>query len=236
MQTITPQTLADTMYHHGIPVLTYQIRYPSFTTTCSPEAAQLINEIYTQEARRAEGYCRTVLFPSLLEQVRYLPAGSNFPGYQWLLGYQVTYNRGCITSLYSEQYSYLGGAHGLTLRTSDTWNFKNGQRLTLADFWNVPFLDIRQRASLLQSIERQIQKRLLETPGSYFEDYPVLLRQSFRPESFYLVPAGIVFYYQLYDIAPYASGIPEFLLHPDELALPETETLFGAPGPFGRGK
>lgn len=222
MQTITQQTLADTMCYQGHAILTYRIQYPSFTTTCSLSAAQSINDLYEKEAQAAEAYCRTILFPIALEQLRYRPADAPVLEYQWLLTYQVTHNRGCITSLYSEQYSYMGGAHGISLRTSDTWDFKTGQRLTLPDFWGIPFLDISQRAALFQAIELQIGERLVETPGSYFDDYPVLLRQNFRPESFYLVPAGMVFYYQPYDIAPYATGIPEFLFRPQELSLPES--------------
>ena len=68
-------------------------------------------------------------------------------------------------------------------------------------------------ASLYQlhrSIARQIAKRLRETPGSYFEDYRSLLRDTFNVNSFYLQPGSGVIYYQQYDIAPYSTGIPEF--------------------------
>ncbi len=231
MQTISEQVLEDTLYSRQIPVLTYRITYPSFTTTCNPAAARRINAIYRKEAKEAEAYCRTVLFSNAAEQARYLPDGSSFPSYQWLLTYTVTLNQGCVASLYLEQYAYMGGAHGNTVRTSDTWDFKTGTRLTLSDFLDVVFLDINfqdaallnpsWRSHLFQAMERQIRDRLLETPGSFFEEYPVLLRETFQPNSFYLVPAGIVFYYQPYDIAPYATGIPEFFFSLPELSLPE---------------
>ncbi|MFU2363539.1 MAG: RsiV family protein, partial [Clostridiales bacterium] len=31
-------------------------------------------------------------------------------------------------------------------------------------------------------------------------------------DSYYLTPKGIVIYFQQYDIAPYSSGLPEFLI------------------------
>ena len=43
-----------------------------------------------------------------------------------------------------------------------------------------------------------------------FEDYPYLLRNKFNQNHFFLRPGYIVIYYQQYEIAPYATGIPEF--------------------------
>ena len=195
MQTISKQTLSDTLYCHEIPVLTYRIEYPSFTTTCSQTAAQEINALYAEEAKAAETYCQTVLFSVAADQAGSLLPGAHFPGFQWLLTYRLTYN-------------------GNTVRTSDTWDFKDGRRLTLPDFCEPGSPELSWRPAMLQEIERQVKERLSKTPGAYFDDYPVLLRQSFQPAQFYLVPDGIVIYYQPYDIAPYATGLPEFLLRP----------------------
>ena len=65
---------------------------------------------------------------------------------------------------------------------------------------------------LFQRIEKQIEDRLKESPATFFEDYSQLLRNNFHAENFYITPAGLVIYYQQYDIAPYASGIPEFVI------------------------
>ena len=43
-----------------------------------------------------------------------------------------------------------------------------------------------------------------------FEDYPYLLRNNFNQSQFFLRPGQIVIYYQQYEIAPYATGVPEF--------------------------
>ena len=101
----------------------------------------------------------------------------------------------------------MGGAHGETKRTSDTWDFVTGNRLKLADAYSLTPASLYQ---LHRSIARQIAKRLRETPGSYFEDYRSLLRDTFNVNSFYLQPGSGVIYYQQYDIAPYSTGIPEF--------------------------
>lgn len=213
MQTIFQNTLADTMYDGGVPILTYQIDYPSFETTCIKEAAERINAVYEREARAAEEYCRTILFERAKEQAGVIPPDqTSFLGYEWIITYQVTYNEGCVTSLYADHYSYMGGAHGSTLRTSDTWNFRTGERIMLSECFCLSDFDLLLRKELFQIIEEQIAGRLRTTPGSFFDDYPALLREHFHAENFYLVPEGLKIYYQQYDIAPYASGIPEFLI------------------------
>ncbi len=104
-----------------------------------------------------------------------------------------------------------GGAHGNTIRHSDTWSVKNGGRISLYQFTDDP---AAFRAEILNSIREQIERQTAGGEGMYFEDYPRLIREHFDPESYYLSPEGLVIYYQQYDIAPYASGIPEFTMNP----------------------
>ena len=208
MQTLTKSTLNDTMLYGDIPVFTYHIAYPSFSTTCVLSAARTANIYYMQLAENTEQYCRTVLYPQAAERARYIPA--NYPPfnrYTLDMNYQITYNSGCITSLYTDTYTYMGGAHQEVKRTSDTWDFSTGRQLHLDD---ITALTPDTLKGLQTSIKQQIAERLKETPGSYFEDYPYLLRTMFNQNQFFLRPGYIVIYYQQYEIAPYATGIPEF--------------------------
>ncbi len=51
MQTVTTNTLTDTISYKNIPIVTYKINYPSFTTTCNVKAAEAINAYYLRLAR-----------------------------------------------------------------------------------------------------------------------------------------------------------------------------------------
>lgn len=233
MQKISDRLRADTMHHRGIPVFTYEIHYPFFSTDCSTAAADDINAYYNRTAQALEIYCRSILYPQAVDAARYIPAvppaphsshsatpdqTTTFPEnptapfnpYELLATYKITYNSGCITSLYLEQYTFMGGAHGATLRSSDTWEFSTGARLHLANFF--PFTE-NFPENILQNIKQQISERLTLAPSTYFDNYSELLRENFNPQNFYLRPGGIIIYYQQYDIAPYASGIPEFFIH-----------------------
>jgi hypothetical protein len=46
----------------------------------------------------------------------------------------------------------------------------------------------------------------------YFDNYEQLVSTNFKANNFYLSREGLVIYYQQYDIAPYAAGIPTFVI------------------------
>lgn len=210
MQTIFQKICQNTMYSRTIPVFMYKIKYPCFTTTYNIAAAKHINEHYFFYAQKAESCCRTELFQQAVENAQYIPSNQPpFNSYEFESVYQVAYNQECITSLYIDQYEYLGGAHGSTFRLSDTWNFKTGGQIPLQQFYSP---DILFSEIIFHEIESQIEKRLKDSPSSYFDDYPALLRKNFNPENYYLDSDGIVIYYQQYDIAPYSTGIPTFFI------------------------
>ena len=164
MQTITQRVLSDTVYSKGTAVLTYTIRYPYFTTTCSEAAALSINAFYSTAARKTEEYCRTVLASQASVQAEYAKK-DNYPffGYEFISAYTVTWNSGCMTSLYTDQYTYTGGAHGSTIRTSDTWDFSSGSYLTLADFYphNPAY-----REGIFRILDQQAKAREMDSPST----------------------------------------------------------------------
>ncbi|HCF50858.1 MAG TPA: DUF3298/DUF4163 domain-containing protein, partial [Syntrophomonas sp.] len=61
-------------------------------------------------------------------------------------------------------------------------------------------------------IKKKIIEQIRENPDIYFDNYEELVEQTFNINSFYCTSQGVVVYFQQYDIAPYASGIREFLL------------------------
>lgn len=211
MQKIRKKTLKDILFYNDIAVFTYKIDYPFFLTTCSTSAARGINAYYAAKAEKLEQYCRTILYDEAVESARYIQ--KNYPpfhSYELEETYTVTYNERCITSLYTEQYTYMGGAHGATERNSDTWDFHSGRKIALSDFYP----GINDAADRIKDcIEVQTAQGLKAAPSTYFDNYPELIRKNFHMENYYMNPDGIVIYFQQYDIAPYSSGLPEFELH-----------------------
>ena len=98
-----------------------------------------------------------------------------------------------------------GGAHGNTVRASDTWNLNVSRRLRLSGLFCRP--DDYQ-----ELIFPKIREQIAENPEIYFDNYEQLIVENFQESNFYTTSEGIVIYYQQYDIAPYSSGIREFLI------------------------
>jgi hypothetical protein len=129
--------------------------------------------------------------------------------YEAYTDYTVTYNTDNILSLYFDQYEYTGGAHGMTYRISDNWDLYSGSRISLEDLF--PNMTDYEEY-IMNTIIQQIDADMASGNQMYFEDYEQLVRESFDSNHFYLAEEGVVLYFDLYDIAPYAAGMPTFII------------------------
>jgi hypothetical protein len=122
------------------------------------------------------------------------------------------YQSAGLISFLRTRNSYTGGAHPNLELSSDTFDYTTGLRLTADDLFTVPAETYVSR--IMGLILKQIEATGAD---NYFDDYKEILPQIFDPNRFYLTDEGMVFYFQTYDIAPYASGAPGFLIPYSEL-------------------
>ncbi len=198
--------MKNELTYNGEILLTYRIEYPEFHSSCFQMCLNKVNRFYQNKAHAFQRHCEIELFPMAIEQYNE-DRKNNYPirAFDAVLVYEVTYLSACIISIYFDQYEYTGGAHGNTVRSSQTWNLQRCELIRLRQlFCCLP----DYKAYILTAVEAQIKNE----PDLYFEDYEELIAEAFNPCSFYCTPEGVVVYYQQYDIAPYASGIREFLL------------------------
>ena len=196
----------DTLKYNGEILLTYKIEYPQFCSSCFKACLRHLNMFYMRKALDFQKYCSSELFGMAIEQYKY-DTENGFPimMYEAMEVYEVTYLRSCIISVFFDQYQFTGGAHGNTVRTSQTWKLGECKLLELEQLVRcVP----DYKTYILTAIKAQIEKE----PEIYFENYEELITEAFNKNSFYCKPQGLVVYYQQYDIAPYSSGIREFLI------------------------
>jgi hypothetical protein len=123
--------------------------------------------------------------------------------FESLLVYQVTHNAFGLLSSYRDRYDYTGGAHGITIRKSTTFNLKTGAVIPLDAFFPSNF-------NYSQFLIDEMIKIAKKDPSIYFENYQELIIKYFNPKSYYLTEKGIAIYYQQYEIAPYSTGIVVF--------------------------
>lgn len=198
------------MYYKNTMILHYKINYPQLRLRWPAEAAGRINRFYRTKALTFKRYCETELYYMAVKEYKYSVA-NGFPirPYEADLAYTVTFDRDCYLSLYFDQYQFTGGAHGSTVRTSQTWNFPAGRRIALRQMFSPP---VRYREFILKTVQSQIAQEIQNGNNIYFENYEQLTRETFRSENFYLTDQGLAVYFQQYDIAPYSSGIPVFII------------------------
>lgn len=107
-----------------------------------------------------------------------------------------------ILSFYIDYYQFTGGAHGITNRVDYNIDINTGKELLLKDLFvnEEGYKDI---------INKEIEKQISENPDSYFQG-----KEGFNGikenQRYFVDGKNIVIYFGQYEIAPYASGIPEF--------------------------
>ncbi len=116
--------------------------------------------------------------------------------------YIISEENDLIISLYNDYYEYLGGAHGMTTRTSYTIDKKKESLVTLKDLFV-------QGYNYADIINKEIKEQINKNPENYFDSGNVFKGISDN-QGFYIEDSNLVIYFQLYDIAPYVFGFPQF--------------------------
>ena len=122
--------------------------------------------------------------------------------YEAFAYYIAHYQKDDLLSLSVLYYSYTLGAHGHTLQRAYNFNLLTGEEILLSDI-------LKEKKDYVAIINQEIKRQMELNPQEYFSEWSVF--QSISEEQpFYLIEDGIVVYFGLYEIAPYASGIRYF--------------------------
>lgn len=145
------------------------------------------------------------------EMYKEMPEGMS---YDWVMlkFMHIMTNTDNLLTFYITSYGFSGGAHGLETDQYYSVNLKSGKLITLQE------VILPEKEELLSRLLTEKLKKMagLEstaelTEAGYFTD-------TIKPGSnFYLTPEGVGFYYNQYDIAPYAFGTTDIFLTYNEL-------------------
>ncbi len=206
---INTQKYEKTFKYNDIDVLILSIKYPIVSIQYNLYAEWLIN---SQISMRVNDFIRIADYMYDQAVDSYHDSQKNdtlFNTFGLYMDYTVTYNQNCFLSIYFDNHEYTGGAHGSTIRTSETWELCSGMRIPLYSLFK-PGTDYK--LLLTEEILKQAEYNSQKDPGTYFEEYKSLIIKYFNEQNFYLTPEGITICYQQYDIGAYAIGIVEFTI------------------------
>lgn len=135
----------------------------------------------------------------------------HFTVYTTDLSFEVTYNDKGVLSILQLEYINNGGVHPSSFRSSYTFDLETGSPLGILDIMNGTEEEIRAMVS--DGFFAQIKANR----SFFYEEAKKMISDGKAYDGFYLNDEAVVFYYQTYAIAPYASGYPEY-------SVPYTET------------
>lgn len=123
--------------------------------------------------------------------------------YELYATYIVT-NRDKVTSFYIDYYQFTGGAHGITTRVAYSVDNETGKELKLSDLFKMGY-------NYKDIINKEISRQIALDSDRYFSG-----KDGFNGiadnQKFYLENKKVIIYFGVYEIAPYVTGIPEFII------------------------
>lgn len=212
---IREHLIRNNLYYGDEVLLTYVIKYPEFYSKTYASSAEKLNIYYGSKILLYQKFQIKSLLKLAIEDFNEAKKQDYpFRTYEVYVEYTVTYNKECILSLYFDKYQYTGGAHGITNREADSWNLLKADKINLSELYVGDNKDLKNYFT--DEINMQIKMNIDAGNNYYFDNYEELVYEYFNPRNFYLNEEGVIIYYQLYEIAPYVSGIMTFTIPYEE--------------------
>jgi hypothetical protein len=194
--------------------VTVRFEYPDLLpATPAPLADSLRGVIARNIFTSLEGdEGETTAFEALAGQLRdqYLELREEFPDYAipWELNRKGTilFDSAGIVTLRFDEYSFLGGAHGMQISRVISFDAESGRRLTEEDIFKPGSTE-----ALSQGIEEEFRRVRGIKEGVSFSDAGFWVEEGKFPVAavWGVCSGGILYYYPPYEIGPYAVGPTE---------------------------
>lgn len=172
--------------------VSYKIKYPQISgSKLNPEAQQAINHVLKKHAEGILAAGKKMMAEGEATTERPYEFGNDFA---------IAYNKDGILSVIMQDYSYTGGAHGMTARKGYTFSLADGKLLQLSDV-------LKANPNYKKFLNADLKKKVdAIQAGEGFGKFKELAAD----QNFYVTSSGVTIVFDLYDYAPYAYGIPEF--------------------------
>ena len=114
--------------------------------------------------------------------------------------YELKNNQRGILSLNLIVYSFTGGAHGMTIIKSLTFDTKTGEMYSLSELFKTDSNYVKKLSDIIEGKIKDWNIELLDPPFKGIRG----------DQDFYIADTSLVIYFQLYEITPYYWGFPYF--------------------------
>lgn len=162
-------------------------------------ALEEYNSSMTQEAYRVQGEMREEALTDYAQR-KESGYGDSFMGYSWETDLLVKRADALVLSFVEKNWTYLGGAHGVTTFHGVNFDASTGERLSLHQVFPDPEM-------LVDAIIARLREE--NKPGTFNDNMESVVADGVIHDkvSWTLGPRGATFYFNPYEIAAYASGM-----------------------------
>lgn len=181
--------------------LEVDLNVPRITGMTDAKAQEQMNQSLEQKAIELQNSLKTEALTSKQESEQ-----EDFPFRQFGLYSRCPkyYSNDQVLSFYVDYYTYTGGAHGLTDRVGYNYRMSSGSELKLSDLFN-------QGYDYKTVLNEAIAEKIKADPEKYFNG-ELGFQGITEKQGFYLDSKSLIIFFNPYEIAPYAAGIPEFYI------------------------
>ena len=131
---------------------------------------------------------------------------------EFKMSYSTYKNDSGIISVMLESAEEFGGAHDATSYKAINFELNGGNTLSLSDIL------LTDSSEYVSFIKNYILAEMRKTPDKYFSTADNAIDDTFDVNNFVITDSGLRFFFQPYDIAPFAEGQPTFDISYTDLA------------------
>ena len=190
----------------GTELLNYDVKY--LQLTADTQAAKTINAVLKSEAENAVEKFKTDNTKTQTDYLADTKKDSSLNYRPMSLWSNIdTYSDGTYFSVLNTFAYDFGGAHPTSVRISHVFKLADGKEATATELTG-----LKDETAVKDAVISGWTKDMAAHSEMYFSESADTLKKDYSSVSFYLADKKIVFYTQLYELAPYAAGFSEFSL------------------------
>ena len=186
-----------------------EVHYPRIEGLLDKKFQKKINEDFENHAMQLQKEIKKEVQRQYKEQ----PSDQPLYRYELISNYTTKESLSDYLVLEFVDYFYTGGAHGLSQQTYITLDLQKNKIVSLNELFDD---EVDYSTQLKQLITEQIKKQT-DHEKYFFDDFydRIVIREN---QNFYVTADGdLVLIFNVYEIAPYSTGVVHFTLKKDEL-------------------
>lgn len=113
--------------------------------------------------------------------------------------FEIKNNQRNILSITLTVYSFTGGAHGMTIVNSLSFDIATGRKYEIQDLF-------KPQSDYVTKLSAIIQERIKDWETPLLDEFTKIRND----QDFYFADHSLIIYFQLYEITPYVAGFPYF--------------------------